>query len=57
MIYDNPFRRFGYGVLVCAVTGSSFISLLHKLNFGQSIRECGPKEHMKKAARRRWAAL
>ena len=35
--------------LVCAVTGSSFISLLHKLNFGQSIRECGPKEHMKKS--------
>ena len=34
--------------IICAVTGPSFISVLHKLNFGQSIRECGPKEHMKK---------
>lgn len=34
---------------VCAITGPKFISLLHKLNFGQSIRECGPKEHMKKS--------
>ena len=35
--------------IICAVTGPSFISALHKLNFGQSIRECGPKEHMKKS--------
>ena len=35
--------------IICAVTGPSFISVLHKLNFGQSIRECGPKEHMKKS--------
>ena len=35
--------------VICAVTGPSFISVLHKLNFGQSIRECGPKEHMKKS--------
>ncbi len=34
---------------LCAVMGPGFIKFLHKLNFGQSIRECGPKEHMKKS--------
>ena len=43
--------------IICAVTGTSFISVLHKLNFGQSIRECGPKEHMKKSGTPTMGAL
>lgn len=29
--------------IICAVTGPSFISVLHKLNFGQSIRDAARK--------------
>ena len=35
--------------VVCAVSGPLLIPALTKLKFGQSIRECGPKEHMKKS--------
>ena len=35
--------------VVCAVSGPFLIPALTKLKFGQSIRECGPKEHMKKS--------
>ena len=29
--------------------GRLLLPLLHKWHFGQSIRECGPKEHLKKS--------
>lgn len=35
--------------IVCAITGPILIPFLHKLKFGQSIRECGPANHMKKS--------
>lgn len=35
--------------IVCALIGPVLIKYLHKLNFGQSIRECGPASHMKKS--------
>ncbi len=35
--------------LICLVLGFIFIPFLQRLKFGQSIRECGPQEHMKKA--------
>lgn len=35
--------------IVCALIGPMLIKYLHKLNFGQSIRECGPASHMKKS--------
>lgn len=35
--------------IVCALIGPVLIQYLHKLNFGQSIRECGPASHMKKS--------
>ncbi len=34
---------------VCAVLGPVTIPFLHKLKFGQSIRECGPRNHLKKS--------
>lgn len=34
--------------IVCALIGPVLIPYLHKLKFGQSIRECGPASHMKK---------
>lgn len=34
---------------VCAAAGPILIPFLHKLKFGQSIRECGPQSHMKKS--------
>ena len=43
----------GIGILLTsfvltAVIGRFLLPLLHKWHFGQSIRECGPKEHLKK---------
>ena len=43
----------GVGILVTsfvltAIFGRFLLPLLHKWHFGQSIRECGPKEHLKK---------
>ena len=35
--------------IVCALIGPILIPYLHKLKFGQSIRECGPASHMKKS--------
>ncbi len=35
--------------IVCAMIGPVMIPYLHKLKFGQSIRECGPASHMKKS--------
>ena len=35
--------------IVCALIGPVLIPYLHKLKFGQSIRECGPASHMKKS--------
>lgn len=35
-------------LIVCAATGPILIPELHKLKFGQSIREAGPASHMKK---------
>lgn len=40
--------------VVCAVSGPLLIPALTKLKLGQSIRECGPKEHMKRAVRQLW---
>lgn len=34
--------------IVCALIGPVLIPYLHKLKFGQSIRECGPASHMAK---------
>lgn len=34
---------------VCAALGPVIIPFLHKLKFGQSIRDCGPESHMKKS--------
>ena len=34
---------------VCAAMGPQLIPFLHKLKFGQSIRECGPASHQKKS--------
>ncbi len=35
--------------IFCALIGPVLIPFLHKLKFGQSIRECGPASHMKKS--------
>lgn len=34
---------------ICAVIGPLAIPALHKLHFGQSIRDCGPQGHLKKS--------
>ena len=35
--------------IMCALIGPVLIPYLHKLKFGQSIRDCGPKSHMQKS--------
>ncbi|MGL5207567.1 MAG: phospho-N-acetylmuramoyl-pentapeptide-transferase [Acidaminococcaceae bacterium] len=45
----NLWGALATAFVVCAVSGPFFIPALTKLKFGQSIRECGPKEHMKKS--------
>ena len=35
--------------IVCALIGPVLIPFLHRLKFGQSIRECGPASHMAKS--------
>lgn len=35
--------------VVCVILGPILIPFLHKLKFGQSIRDCGPASHMKKS--------
>jgi phospho-N-acetylmuramoyl-pentapeptide-transferase len=39
----------GIAFFVVLILGPSMITYLHKLKFGQSIREVGPKTHLKKA--------
>ena len=34
---------------ICAACGPFLLPILRKFKFGQSIRECGPKEHLKKS--------
>ena len=36
-------------LVVCAALGPVMIPALHKLKFGQSIRDVGPASHMKKS--------
>lgn len=43
------FGMFITSVIICVIIGPVLIPFLHKLKFGQSIRECGPKNHMKKS--------
>ena len=56
----TPFRVFQYAtfrtafasltaLFLCIVLGPWLIAKLHRLNFGQYIREDGPRSHMKKA--------
>lgn len=50
----NSFEIKSLGALVTAFVivaalGPVFIPLLHKLKFGQSIRDCGPASHIKKS--------
>lgn len=35
--------------VICAAIGPFLIPFLHRLKFGQSIRECGPANHLKKS--------
>lgn len=35
--------------ILCAAIGPMLIPYLHRLKFGQSIRDCGPQSHMKKS--------
>ena len=50
--------RLIYSVLVAflisILAGPILIPILHKLKFGQSIREEGPKSHQKKQVRLLW---
>ncbi|WP_254655365.1 hypothetical protein [Selenomonas sp. oral taxon 137] len=38
------------------LSGFFFLPFLHRLKYGQSIREEGPASHQKRAGRRPWAA-
>ncbi|MGL5150781.1 MAG: phospho-N-acetylmuramoyl-pentapeptide-transferase [Clostridium sp.] len=40
---------FGVGVVIALILGPIFIPMLHKLKFGQNIRQDGPQSHLKKA--------
>ena len=35
--------------IICVAIGPFLIPFLHRLKFGQSIRECGPANHLKKS--------
>ena len=37
------------GILIASLLAPLFIPMLHKLKFGQNIREDGPQSHLKKA--------
>lgn len=41
--------------VICAASGPVLIPLLHKLKFGQSIRDCGRRHIKKRVAHRQWA--
>lgn len=49
MFNSTMIVAFLIGVVVSIIVGPIFIPLLHKLKFGQNIREDGPKSHLKKA--------
>lgn len=49
MVNSTMIVAFLIGVVVSMLVGPIFIPLLHKLKFGQNIREDGPKSHLKKA--------
>lgn len=56
LIFEHDYNmnsKIIYSVLVAffisVITGPILIPLLHKLKFGQNIREEGPKSHQKKA--------
>ena len=40
---------FGLGLIISLILGPIIIPILHKMKFGQNIREEGPKSHLKKA--------
>lgn len=40
---------FFTSLIICVLIGPVLIPFLHKLKFGQSIRECGPKNHLAKS--------
>ena len=42
------FWQFATAFALTVFIGKFLIPELHKWHFGQSIRECGPKEHLKK---------
>ena len=44
-------------LIVCAALGPVLIPILHKLKFGQSIRDVGPASHMKKSGTPTMGAL
>jgi len=48
-MYFNLWGAMITAFVICAVSGPFLIPALTKLKFGQSIRECGPKEHLKKS--------
>lgn len=49
--FINPVTllALGLGFIISIILGPIFIPMLHKLKFGQNIREEGPKSHFKKA--------
>ncbi len=46
---DLLFIAFGVGFLLCVILCPVCIPLLHRLKFGQNIREEGPEAHLKKS--------
>ena len=46
---ENLFFAFGISLIAVLILGIIAIPFLHKLKFGQSIREEGPKSHQKKS--------
>ncbi len=45
----QPLGALATSFVICAASGPVLIPLLHKLKFGQSIRDCGPQAHQKKS--------
>lgn len=45
----NLWGALATSFVICAASGPVLIPLLHKLKFGQSIRDCGPQAHQKKS--------
>ena len=49
MIDPNIVMAILISFIVASILGPIIIPLLHKLKFGQNIRQEGPKSHLKKA--------